>query len=83
MAKEQTLDERIIEKRKELRGMGNVIALYADKSAKLAPEDKQEVENEQFRLEFRLKTLEEQGLNLKIAAYKKVIDILKTKSHVF
>ena len=78
MSKEKPISQRLIEKQKELIGLGNVVALHAA-SRKLPPEAKQEADNEQFRLEFRLNQLEEQGLDLKIATYNKVINILKIK----
>lgn len=73
-------DEVYVEKTKEMDGLVNVIKLYA---RPLLPKEKQESDNIEGRLEFRLKELINEcklkELDLKIESMKNIIKLLKNE----
>ncbi len=75
MSKEITIDERISQKQKQLKGLYDSMKLYFNRNINV--EDKCEVDNLSYRMEFKLKSLEEEGLDFKIETYKKVLELLK------
>jgi len=68
-------DKQIKEKQQKVKELFISMEIYFDK--KITIEQKSEAENEQYRLEFKLKNLEIEGLDEKIKSYQKVLDILK------
>jgi hypothetical protein len=68
-------DKEIKEKQQKVKELFISMEIYFDK--KITIEQKSEAENEQYRLEFKLKNLEIEGLDEKIKSYQKVLDILK------
>ena len=69
------LSKEIKEKQQKVKELFISMEIYFDK--KITIEQKSEAENEQYRLEFKLKNLEIEGLDEKIKSYQKVLDILK------
>jgi hypothetical protein len=68
----KTLQER----QSEYAGLVKVMNLYSD--VRLTPEKSQEVQNLQYKVEYRLAELEAQGWDAKIESAKIVIEILKS-----
>ena len=69
------LSKEIKEKQQKVKELFISMEIYFDK--KITIEQKSEAENEQYKLEFKLKNLEIEGLDEKIKSYQKVLDILK------
>lgn len=69
------LSKEIKEKQQKVKELFISMEIYFDK--KITIEQKSEAENEQYRLEYKLKNLEIEGLDEKIKSYQKVLDILK------
>ena len=72
------LSKEIKEKHQKVKELYISMEIYFDK--KITIEQKSEAENEQYRLEFKLKNLEIEGLDEKIKSYQKVLDILKDET---
>ena len=73
------LSKEIKEKHQKVKELYISMEIYFDK--KITIEQKSEAENEQYRLEFKLKNLEIEGLDEKIKSYQKVLDILKDETN--
>jgi len=73
------LSKEIKEKQQKVKELFISMEIYFDK--KITIEQKSEAENEQYRLEFKLKNLEIEGLDEKIKSYQKVLDILKDETN--
>ena len=71
----EKLSKEIKEKQQKVKELFISMEIYFDK--KITIEQKSEAENEQYRLEYKLKNLEIEGLDEKIKSYQKVLDILK------
>ena len=69
------LSKEIKKKQQKVKELFISMEIYFDK--KITIEQKSEAENEQYRLEYKLKNLEIEGLDEKIKSYQKVLDILK------
>ncbi len=76
-----TVSKEYLKKKKELEGLMKVIELLTS-SKVFSREQKQEIENHQFKLEFRLKTLIEkfadEEIQTKIDSFKEVVNYLKS-----
>ena len=72
-------DKEIKEKQQKVKELYVSMEIYFDK--KITIEQKSEAENEQYRLEYKLKNLEIEGLDEKIKSYQKVLDILKDETN--
>jgi len=73
------LSKEIKEKQQKVKELFISMEIYFDK--KITIEQKSEAENEQYRLEYKLKNLEIEGLDEKIKSYQKVLDILKDETN--
>lgn len=73
------IDKEIMEKDKYLKGLMERIKLYTGK--KMTAELNQSLENEQYKLEFRLKELNKkfrlEELKEKIVSFERALDIIK------
>lgn len=76
----KTIQERLIDKQARLAELGKLIDLHAGRVLTL--QQKEATDNEQFKLEFRLKTLvdefEERSLDHKIQSMEAVLALLQT-----
>jgi len=76
-----TPTERLAPKLTKIKELAQVIMLSADRILPVGT--RQEVENEEFRLQFALKTLtdeaREREADLKIKHMEKVVELLKTR----
>jgi hypothetical protein len=74
-----TSAQRLLPKLEQISNLGKIISLSADRL--LPAQVRQDVENEQFRLEFALRTLveevREREADLKIKHMSKVVELLK------
>lgn len=79
-----TITERIQEKQNRVADLGKLLDLHAGRT--LTSQVKEATENEQFKLEFRLKTLvdefEERALDTKIQSMETVLQLLNTNGTI-
>lgn len=77
-------EHKLHKKLQRLKELSTIIELH--KGQILTREQKQEVDNEQFRLEFALRTLVDESkireADLKIAAMEKIVTLITTRTHV-
>lgn len=76
-----TLDSQINKKVQRVKELFKLMDLHFS-SKKFDREINREIEDEKFRLEFKLKTLENQGLDNKIESYEKVLKLLQNNGVV-